>query len=32
MTHIAVQENLDGKVVEWLEPVSETEYGAGSKS
>jgi quercetin dioxygenase-like cupin family protein len=32
MTHIAVQENLDGKVVEWLEPVSEAEYGAGSKS
>ncbi len=32
MTHIAVQENLDGKVVEWLEAVSEAEYGAGSKS
>jgi quercetin dioxygenase-like cupin family protein len=26
MTHIAVQENVDGKVVEWLELVSETDY------
>lgn len=32
MTHIAIQENLDGKVVEWLEPVSEAEYGTASKS
>ena len=26
MSHIAVQEALDGKVVEWLEQVSEDEY------
>src|ERR1035437_2429927 len=26
MTHIAVQEKLDGKVVEWMEQVSEEEY------
>jgi len=29
MTHIAVQEKLDGKVVEWMEHVSEAEYGVG---
>lgn len=28
MTHIAIQEALDGKVVEWLEKVSDGEYGA----
>ncbi|WP_343226889.1 (R)-mandelonitrile lyase [Luteolibacter flavescens] len=28
MTHIAIQEQLDGKVVEWLEQVSDEEYGA----
>jgi quercetin dioxygenase-like cupin family protein len=27
MTHIAVQEKLDGKVVDWLEPVSAEQYG-----
>jgi len=27
MTHIAVQEKLDGKVVEWMEHVSDEEYG-----
>jgi quercetin dioxygenase-like cupin family protein len=27
MTHIAVQEQLDGKVVEWLEHVADDEYG-----
>jgi quercetin dioxygenase-like cupin family protein len=27
MTHIAIQENLDGKVVEWMEKVSEEQYG-----
>ena len=27
MTHIAVQEKLDGKVVEWMEKVSEEQYG-----
>jgi len=26
MTHIAIQEKLDGKTVEWLEHVSEEEY------
>lgn len=29
MTHIAIQEALDGKAVEWLEQVSDEEYGAG---
>ncbi len=28
MTHIAIQEALDGKVVEWLEKVSDEEYQA----
>ena len=28
MTHIAIQEHLDGKVVEWLEQVSDEEYNA----
>jgi quercetin dioxygenase-like cupin family protein len=27
MTHIAIQESLDGKVVEWMEKVSDEEYG-----
>jgi len=27
MTHIAIQERLDGKAVEWMEHVSEEEYG-----
>ncbi len=26
MSHIAIQENLDGKVVDWLEHVSDEEY------
>jgi quercetin dioxygenase-like cupin family protein len=26
MTHIAIQERLDGKVVDWLEQVSEEQY------
>ena len=31
MTHIAIQEYLDGKVVEWLEKVSDEQYAeAGS--
>ena len=29
MTHIAIQEALDGKAVEWLEHVSEEEYVRG---
>ena len=28
MTHIAIQEALDGKVVEWLEHVSDAQYQA----
>jgi hypothetical protein len=31
MTHIAVQEKLDGKVVEWMEHVSDEQYEAVSK-
>ena len=30
MTHIAIQEALDGKVVEWMEKVSDEEYQASS--
>ncbi|GCE51329.1 hypothetical protein KTH_61980 [Thermosporothrix hazakensis] len=26
MTHIAIQERLDGKTVEWMEPVSDEQY------
>ncbi len=26
MTHIAIQERLDGKAVDWLEPVSDEQY------
>jgi hypothetical protein len=29
MVHVAMQEALDGKHVEWLEPVSDAQYGAG---
>ena len=28
MTHIAIQERLDGKAVEWLDKVSDEQYGA----
>jgi quercetin dioxygenase-like cupin family protein len=28
MTHIAIQEVLDGKVVEWMEKVSDEQYQA----
>jgi quercetin dioxygenase-like cupin family protein len=28
MTHIAIQESLDGKVVEWMEKVTNGQYGA----
>jgi quercetin dioxygenase-like cupin family protein len=28
MTHIAIQENLDGKAVEWMEKVSDEQYQA----
>lgn len=27
MTHIAIQERLDGKAVEWLEKVTDAQYG-----
>jgi 4-carboxymuconolactone decarboxylase len=27
MTHIAIQDNLDGKTVEWMEKVSDEQYG-----
>ena len=27
MTHIAIQERLDGKVVDWLEQVTDAQYG-----
>ena len=30
MTHIAIQEQLDGKVVEWMEKVSDEQY-AGAR-
>lgn len=29
MTHIAIAETLDGKAVDWLEQVSDEQYGAG---
>jgi quercetin dioxygenase-like cupin family protein len=28
MTHIAIQESLNGKVVEWMEHVTDEQYGA----
>jgi quercetin dioxygenase-like cupin family protein len=31
MTHIAVQEQLDGKVVDWMEQVSDEQYRAESR-
>jgi quercetin dioxygenase-like cupin family protein len=30
MTHIAIQERLDGKVVDWLEHVTDEQYSAAS--
>jgi quercetin dioxygenase-like cupin family protein len=30
MTHFAVQEKLDGKMVDWLEPVSDAQYEGGA--
>lgn len=32
MTHIAIQEALDGKMVEWMEKVSDEEYLTGPSS
>jgi quercetin dioxygenase-like cupin family protein len=31
VTHIAVQETADGRVVDWMEPVTDEQYSAGSK-
>jgi len=31
MTHIAIQEQFEGKAVDWLEHVSDAQYLAGSK-
>jgi hypothetical protein len=28
MTHIAIQESLDGKAVEWMEHVTDEQYGS----
>jgi hypothetical protein len=28
MTHVAIAEALDGKVVDWMEKVTDGEYGA----
>jgi hypothetical protein len=28
MTHIAIHEALDGKTVEWMEPVTDQQYRA----
>jgi 4-carboxymuconolactone decarboxylase len=30
VTHIAIQEAVDGKVVDWLEPVSDQQYSSGA--
>jgi quercetin dioxygenase-like cupin family protein len=30
MVHIAIQESLDGKAVDWLEQVSDADYSASS--
>ena len=30
MTHVAIQEARDGKVVDWMEHVSDEQYGAGA--
>ncbi|MNK22144.1 Cupin domain protein [compost metagenome] len=30
MTHIAIQENLNGKVVDWLEQVTDEQYNANT--
>jgi hypothetical protein len=31
MTHIAIQEALDGKMVDWLEKVSDEQYQSDGK-
>ena len=32
MTHFAIQEELDGKTVDWLEKVSDEQYQVGTKA
>jgi 4-carboxymuconolactone decarboxylase len=32
LTHIAIQESLDDKAAEWMEHVSDDQYGAGSRA
>jgi quercetin dioxygenase-like cupin family protein len=32
MTHLAIQEKLNGKVVDWMEQVSDEQYRAGPRS
>jgi hypothetical protein len=32
MSHIAIQERLDGKAVDWLEQVSDAQYGPAHPS
>jgi quercetin dioxygenase-like cupin family protein len=32
MTHIAIQEQLDGRAVEWMEQVSDEQYQAGDSA
>jgi quercetin dioxygenase-like cupin family protein len=32
MTHIAIQESLDGKVVDWMEKVTDDEYAKAGRS
>jgi hypothetical protein len=32
MTHIAIQEYLDGKATDWMEKVSDEQYQAGQKA
>ena len=32
MTHIAIQEQLDGKAVDWMEQVSDEQYQAQSRA
>jgi 4-carboxymuconolactone decarboxylase len=32
VTHIAIQESVDGRVVDWLEPVTDEQYSSGTKA
>lgn len=32
LTHIAIQESVDGKTVEWMEKVTDEQYNAGAKA